>query len=285
MALLILLSCLPKLGDIATPGVTRSELPRELRGLSGLAVDDAGGLWSVTERDAALVPLRLEGDAVVAGAPLPIAGWPAGLDAESVGCVGPGRFLVGSEGAAGRTTDRVYEVRVEGGRAAVGRAWELDYTPFGVVPEENRGIEGLDATAGAFVAASEMVVGAPRAAPVWWVPLEGGTVGTALIELTSPDGKIAALVGTERGVLAIERHYGTSRLVEAELAWGEPETAAPLRAKARVVRDLAAELGELPNLEGLARLADGRIVVLSDNQNGRVASGATVALVLAAPAE
>ncbi|MFN7145387.1 MAG: hypothetical protein ACK4YP_16560, partial [Myxococcota bacterium] len=91
MALLILLSCVfPPGADAAVPGVTRSELPADLRGLSGLAVDDAGRLWSVSERPVALVPLRLDGDRVVPdGAPLRVKGWPLGVDTKSISWIGP----------------------------------------------------------------------------------------------------------------------------------------------------------------------------------------------------
>lgn len=280
MALLILLSCVfPPDADAAVPGVTRSELPADLRGLSGLAVDDTGRLWSVSERPVALVPLRLDGDRVVPdGAPLRVKGWPLGVDAESVAWLGPGRFVLGGESQIeGRARDVAREAVVTDGVARVARAWPLPYGPFGVTAGGNRGLEGIDADGGALVVASEMVAGRPRAALLWRV--EGDAVAYATVRLTSADGKVSSVEVDGAHLLAIERHYGTVRLVEADLTWGTAE--APGTADARVVRDLAADLGDLPNLEGLATLPDGRIVLLSDNQGGAVRTGPTVALVLA----
>lgn len=258
--------------------VTRSELAGPPHGLSGLAADDRGGLWAISERDVSLVPLRLDGDRVLpAGPALRVARWPVGLDAESLAWVSPGRFLVGTESLAeGRATERLLEVRVDGDRATVVGERALAYAPFGLTGEENRGVEALDYADGAWIAASEVVSASPRTAPLWRAPVEGGPVEHAAVTLTSPDGKLSALVATDGEILAIERHYGTVRLVAATVVWGPTPTPVP----ARVVRDLAAELGPLPNLEGLARLPDGRLVLLGDNQSGFRRDGPTVALVL-----
>lgn len=275
-------------------GVTRSTLPAGLNGLSGLTIDADGLLWAVSERGVALVPLRLDGDTVALDrAPIPVAGWPVGVDAESLAWLGPGRFAVGTETQGdGRAAERVLEVVVTtaGGkpRAAVGpTVWSLPYLPFGVTGGANHGVESLDLLDGALIAASEVTVGETRAAPVWRVPLDGGPVRTAVVPLTSDNGKLStldALAFTDAGVelLAIERHYETVRLVAARLpsaADGAPA------GTTRVVRDLAAELTDLPNIEGLARLPDGRTVLLGDNQHGLRLDGPTVVLVLAAAAE
>lgn len=262
------------------PAVVRSELPRSLRGLSGLAVEPSGRLWSVAERGVALVPLRLDGDRVVPdGDPLPVRDWPVGLDAESIAWLGPDRFLVGTESLAeGRTADRLVTVRIRGGRAEAGPALVVPYAPFGLSGEENRGIEALDAVDGTIVAASEVVAADPRRAPLWRFRPGVPTVEVATVTLSSAAGKLSTLVVAGDDIYAIERHYETVRLVAATPVWGEGPVSVPVR----VVRDLAAELGPLPNLEGLARLPDGRFVLLADNQSGFTTDGPTVAFVLPA---
>jgi hypothetical protein len=283
MTILLALAALaaaPAAAGGVAPAAVRSELPRSLRGLSGLAVEPSGRLWSVAERGVALVPLRLDGDRVVPdGDPIPVRGWPVGLDAESLAWLAPGRFLVGTESLAeGRPADRLVTVRIVDGRAEVGPALVVPYAPFGLVGEANRGVEALDAVDGLLVAASEVVAAAPRGAPLWRLRPGVPAVEVATVTLTSAEGKLSSLVVAGEEIYAIERHYETVRLIAAIPAWGS----APAPVPARVVRDLAAELGPLPNLEGLARLPDGRFVLLADNQGGFATDGPTVALVLPA---
>jgi hypothetical protein len=265
------------------PQMTVSLLPEALRGLSGVTVDETGRLWAVRERTAALVPLRLDGSRVVEdGAPIEVAGWRADTDAESIAWVGPGRFVLGAEPrwAGERDTDAVVEVTVSNGAAAVTGTRTVAYAPFGVRAEANRGLEGLGSTPDAVVAAAETVVAtaAGRDTPLWRLAPDG-TVTTARLRLTSETGKVSDLAARDEGavthLLAIERHYSVSRLVAADVTWGSPE-ATP----ARVVRDLAAVLAPVPNLEGIVWLADGRVVLLADNDSGGQA-GPVVAVVIA----
>ncbi|MDP2304944.1 MAG: esterase-like activity of phytase family protein [Pseudomonadota bacterium] len=290
VVLLILgLACRPLAGPTASsdPRMTVSLLPATLRGLSGLTVDEAGRLWAVTEREPTLVPLRLDGNRVVEdGAPIPVAGWRVGskdaVDAESIAWVGPGRFALGAEPrwTGDRDNDSVIEVSLLNGVATVTGAREVPYAPFAVRAEANRGLEGLAATLDVLVASAETVVttGSGRDALLWRVPRDG-VVTTARLRLTSATGKLSDIAARDDGavthLLAIERHYEVSRLVAADVTWGRAE-ASP----ARVVRDLGAVLAPVPNLEGIAWLADGRVVLIADNDSGE-RPGPVVAVVIA----
>jgi hypothetical protein len=274
---LLLAGCTP-----AARVPVRSTLPATLKGISGLAVTSDGKLWSVTERRPALVPLRLEGARVVPdGEPVTIEGWPADTDAESIAELGPGRFAVGTEpidpSTAGRTEDRILEVTLEGGRATVGKSWTVSYEPLGMTAPANKGIEGLCTSGNRLIAVAEPVLesGEGRFAPLWVIDLATGDTRTAQVRLTSAHGKLASLDCHGDELRLIERHYDVLYLLGASLGTGD----APIRA--RVVRDLAVDLPERPNLEALAWLSDGRIVLVADNSGSRTVPVA--ALVLPAP--
>ena len=91
--------------------------------------------------------------------------------------------------------------------------------------------------------------------------------------MTSKTGKLAALdcrkVDGAIEALAVERHYGESRLLRfrvpqgTEGQWIEPT----------VVADVSKLVSPLPNFEGLAWLADGSAVLVADNQYKGAALG------------
>ena len=74
-------------------------------GLSGLAVDAAGTLWSVAERGAVALAITLDGDRAQA-VRYPVHGLPAGEDLEAVAMAADGLW-VGTEGRA-RGVARVF---------------------------------------------------------------------------------------------------------------------------------------------------------------------------------
>ena len=90
----------------------------DLAGLSGLARDDRGSLWTVPEN----VPLRLELSA--AGAELGrvrVSGVPEGVELESVAWLGADRFAIGTEGGCKDGSERVLLVTREGASAKTTR--------------------------------------------------------------------------------------------------------------------------------------------------------------------
>jgi hypothetical protein len=86
--------------------------------------------------------------------------------------------------------------------------------------------------------------------------------------LTSSTGKISALSCRTRGariqVLAIERHFGISRLLEFDV----PRDGSGGDLEPELVMDLAAEVEGDPNLEGVTWTLDGRVVLVLDSQWG-----------------
>jgi hypothetical protein len=86
------------------------------------------------------------------------------------------------------------------------------------------------------------------------------------VALTSKTGKLAAIdcriANGSIEALAVERHYGVSRLLRFSIPqgpegqWIEPTVAA----------DLSQSVSPLPNFEGLAWMQDGSAVLVTDNQ-------------------
>ena len=91
------------------------------------------------------------------------------------------------------------------------------------------------------------------------------------VALSSDTGKLAALdcrvVDGAIEALAVERHYGVSRLVRFRVPQGsEPQWIEPT-----VVADLSKLVSPLTNFEGLAWLDDGSAALVTDNQYRGVA--------------
>jgi hypothetical protein len=89
------------------------------------------------------------------------------------------------------------------------------------------------------------------------------------VGLSSKTGKLAAMscrvIGGSIVALAVERHFGVSRLLRFNIPqgpegqWIEPTVAA----------DLSELISPLPNFEGLAWMDDGSAVVVTDNKYRR----------------
>lgn len=259
-------------------------------GLSGLATDSEGRLWAVPERQQVLLPLSVgENEARIAGHPIPIEGIPARHDTESLAWAGPGRFALGTEaGRTGGAGDSILFGRIDEGRARVTRTVRVPYRRAGLATVRNRGIEGLCHAAGRLVAAVEQEVtrDGARYTPLFvGAPPGAARPGWSLhwVRLTTRSGRLSSVAcrpakgGIE--VLAIERHYTVSRLLRFVLARDDPAS----RIEPELVFDLAPWFAGLaPNFEGVGWLADGRIVLLSDNHYGGV-TGPTELLLLPAP--
>jgi hypothetical protein len=115
-----------------------------------------------------------------------------------------------------------------------------------------------------------------RYAPI--ARLRGETLTIYRVRLTTQRGKLSSLDckiapdGTAH-VWAIERHFGVSRVLRFDL----PPTASDITPI--VDEDLAPVINDTLNLEGIAELPDGRLVIINDNQGSRV-EGPTELLVL-----
>lgn len=267
----IVLGC----GHAAPPrGLVRLEVPTD-HGLSDLTLDGTGAAWVVAERSAAAYRITLDPGAtrVVAIARVPIDGVPPDTDLEAIAWLGPDRFAIGVEGhAAGGA--RIYLATLAAGRLALGPAIELPEALVGVPIADNDGVEGLCGRGDTLFAAIESTGrdAAGRWAPIVRIDLAGAAPTVTRLALTSATGKLSALScalapdGAAQ-LFAIERHFGVTRIVAAEV----PAGAAPgQRLASRVRRDLTGEPGFALNLEGLAALPDGRWLTVVDNQFGTI---------------
>lgn len=260
----------------------RVRLPLSTRGLSGLARDGDGRLWSTPERGQQLVPLSRSGTTFTrAGEPVPLVGVPDGWDTESLAWIGPGTFAIGTETQRARNVDHVIIVRLAGGSARVVDTIPMPYAPWGIEARVNRGIEGLCHVDGILVAGNENVIEASggRWAPLARYQLANRHWEPFRLRLVSKVGKIAAIAcrpgaGDRIDLLAIERHYGSSRLVRFSI----PRAGPGGDVAARQIADLGKLATDVPNLEGLDW--DGNeVVAFVDNDTGGV-TGPSEAIVL-----
>ena len=234
-------------------------------GLSGLSVADDGALWTVAERARTAYRIVLDGDQVASIEPIAIDGVPDELDLESIEAASDTVFLLGTEGN-GTAAAQVWIADRAGGRM-VARATPTSVDPATHVIDPNHGVEGIcgDEQTGAVALETVIDEGGRRLGQVDL--RRDGAVTAQRVVMTSETGKIAGIdceVAADRvDVLAIERHFEVTRIIRFTLR-GE---AGPVPAE--VVRDLA-DLAKGRNFEGLARLPDGRIALVTDNQWKRI---------------
>jgi hypothetical protein len=242
-------------------------------GLSDLVLDPDGPLWTIAERDRSALEVTLAG----AVTPHPLDGIPDGVDTEALAALGGGRFAIGTEGADDPTAAIVFAER-RGDRLVATRTRPLTSAELGVTLTVNHGVEGICGHGDDLIAAIESVGMLPDGTR--WAPLArlaGDRLTVTKLRLTSQTGKISALTcafaadGTVHA-LAIERHYGVSRILRFDLTAGATEVTPT------VALDLGPVLRDSLNLEGLAVLPDGRLVAINDNQ-GRTVDGPSELLV------
>lgn len=236
-------------------------------GVSDLTIDDRGTLWAIPERDRVVLEIPRPGAHVIAH---PLDGVPAGVDTESLAWLAPGRFAIGTEGQTTATASVLdAELRPDGHVVII-----AEHPLEGIALEPNKGAEGMCGRGDDVLVGIETVgklADGTRYAPL--VRMHAGTiVAVDKLRLTSKTGKVAALACTAPDdVYAIERHYGVSRLLHFADTGGEITPT--------IVRDLDALTHGTLNLEGLARLPDGRFAFVNDNQ-GHTVDGPTELLVL-----
>jgi hypothetical protein len=255
--------------SLARTVLTRAPITGTDAGLSGLAIDDDGVLWTLSERTHVAFRIRLDGEAIAEVVPVPIDGAIRGTDLESIAWLGGGRFAFGTEAHVhGRAT--VLLATLKGGRLVVDDTIDLPSSLLGVEVRDNAGAEGVCGTGTIVLAAIETTGEASgrRFAPIARVDLASGTRTVYRVWLTSPTGKLAAIDcrvlpdGTAR-VLAIERHFEVSRILELEVPAAGARDIDP-----RLVTDLSPIIRGSLNLEGVVWRADGRMIVINDSQSG-----------------
>lgn len=274
--LLVLLAACQSKGPVHGPEVApepeRPELiAHELdtdHGLSDLARADDGALWTLSERGRSLYRIVLDGDQLGSVDRFELTGLPDGLDTEALAIVGDGRLVIGTE-THGEGRAAVWLANQRDGAIEVTGGIEIM-----LAVEDNRGVEGVCADDAIVVAAIETVHeedDGARFAPVVVKradPDELMAEDHHFVRLTSASGKLSAIhcaiTETEIEVLAIERHYDTSRLIAFTLARGQPG-----QVDATLVRDLTALSGGR-NFEGVAPLDDGWIALVVDNQSAEI---------------
>ena len=236
-------------------------------GLSGLAADDRGGLWTVAERG--LRAYRISLDAAdrptletfdVVGRDL------KDTDLEGIADLGGGKLAFGTEGRKpGIATVLLAERR--GAALVITSDIVLSNAAVGIEMAANHGAEGVCGAGDTIVVAIE---GAGGSGDARWAPvlrIVGGAIAsTHRLKLTTRTGKISGLdctIAADGTVTAwaIERHFEVTRVLAFTIP---PHGGAELTPT--VLLDLGTVLNSRFNLEGIARLADGRFVAVVDNQ-------------------
>lgn len=228
-----------------------------------------GRLFGVLERAPGLLRKDPGGPLQV----LPLSGLPAGVDLESLtywggAAGGPLRWVIGTERHEARTDDLLIYVETDGDQARVLSTERVDYQASGVEVESNQGLEALCAVGSELLLFVEETVtdARGRCTPVVWFRPGVGARSVQALRMTTKTGRISDVScrpapGGGAEVLAIERHYGVSRLIsfvvpEADAGPIQPELALNLARHFPL---------PLPNFEGLSRAPDGVLWLLSDN--------------------
>ncbi len=240
-----------------------------IHGLSGLALDERGAIWTVAERGQTAYRVELEATHVRAVERLAVVGLPPGEDMESAAVLPGGDLLVGTEGNA-RGLARLFRLRRDGERLQViGEPITIDEADAGIAVGANHGAEAACAV-GELVAVALETAGKDdggRWAPLVVVDLATGARDGHRVRLRTATGKLSGLDCWRDGdvvrAVAIERHFEVTQLVTFELpAAGAAATDIPTS----LLLDLGPALRGALNLEGIVRFPDGRLVAVVDNQ-------------------
>lgn len=262
---------------VALPPTPFDELVVQLPpGTSDLSLDDHGHLWSIPERDHEIDEIVLvEAPLGVTITKHPLDGVPDGVDTESLAWLGDGKFEIGTEGQTEATASVMHGELQANGRITVTPDQSFTSDQLGVELSVNHGVEGLCGHGDDLIVGIESFATLPNGSR--WSPIvrlhAGKVTAVQRVLLTSDRGKISALSCTfaadgTADVLAIERHYGVSRII----TFTAPATAGDITPKVAldlwpIVRD---RYHEKLNLEGIVKLADGRWVMVNDNQGASV---------------
>lgn len=250
-----------------------TEVPVETgHGLSGLAADRGGALWTIAERDQKAYRITLDAALKPTVETYEIRGVPSGTDLEGIAVLDgeplPTRFALGTEAQMDGKAMVLLAER-QGQALVVSRSIELPAAVVGIELKSNHGAEGVCGGGDVLLAAIEGagVDDGKRWAPV--VRIVGGQVAQLYrVWLTSDKGKLSGLDcrvaadGTAH-VLAIERHFEVTKILRFTLT----TAGAP---RSDITPEIALDLGPVLrsglNLEGIAWTDDGQVSAVVDNQ-------------------
>jgi len=237
-------------------------------GLSGLAADEAGGIWAVSERGSEVYRITLDPALVPTVQRFTVTGSPPDTDLEGIEALGNDRFVFGTEGKLDGLATVLTAVRRDSTIAITG-ALVLEADELGVELASNHGAEGVCGEGDTIIAAIEAVgtLGDRRFAPI--ARITGGKiVRVHRLWLTTATGKVSAVDcklaadGTITG-WAIERDFVVTKVLGFTLPPpGQGEDGITPVDKL----DLSKVLNGRLNLEGIAETSDGRVVAVVDNQ-------------------
>ncbi|MEZ4361078.1 MAG: esterase-like activity of phytase family protein [Kofleriaceae bacterium] len=243
-------------------------------GLSGLAADAGGALWTVAERDPVAYRISLDAALRPTVESFAIRGVPAGIDLEGIAVLDDAprarRFAFGTEGQLEGTATVLRAERV-GDALQIGARVELSDDAVGLKMKSNQGAEGICGSGETLLVAIEGAgqEGGRRWAPVLRV-VDGAVRARYRVWLTSDVGKLSGLDcrlaadGSFR-VLAIERHFAVTKVLRFT-APAAAEALTQVDLTPEVVLDLGPVLRSGLNLEGVAWTDDGRVAAVVDNQ-------------------
>ena len=216
--LLVCVSCTKK--EPRGPGRIIT-LETDVAGLSGLTVDNHGAFWASGEDGDAVI--RVDGE-TFAVTRYPVSGGPAETDLEAIAWVGGAQFILGTETQRkARLRDVLLTGHVRSDGFPVGPVGHLDYARWGLTAPDNHGIEGICHVDGLLILATELVElqRGRRWAPLGMYDPKTQTWTAHRVGLSSKTGKLAAMsCKVERGsivALAVERHFGVSRLLRFQI--------------------------------------------------------------------
>jgi len=252
------------------------------QGLSGLAADAAGALWSVAERHGVIAKITMDAPQPTVTR-YPVTGIPTDTDLEGIEIFDGDRVAIAGESQHAAAASVMLASRTADGYH-IDKSIDLPRDRIGVELTENHGAESVCGEGDTMVVGIEVVGidAGRRYAPV--VRMSGDhVIGVQRLWLTSDKGKLSALDchvaadGTVTG-WAIERHYATSRILRFTLP---PLGTGGDAAEGILAFDLEPYLKGRLNLEGIAELPDGRVVAVNDNESDTI-SGPTELLVFPA---
>jgi len=237
-------------------------------GLSGLAADDQGRIWTVAERDAKAYRITLDTALKPTIETFTITGVPGDTDLEGIEELGDGRIAFGTEGRVdGVATVLLGDVK--GDSIAISSTITFTAEQIGIEMKANHGAEGVCGAGDQLIIAIE---GAGEEGGKRWAPVlridKGQLVRKYRVWLTSKTGKLSGLdctIATDgtATVWGIERHFEVTKILVFTLP---PIGDSNVDITPRVALDIGDAIASKRNLEGIALLPDGRIVTVADNQ-------------------
>lgn len=277
-----LLKCeLPKKSQLTCDNLEGTD-----NGLSDLAMDRKGLLWTISEKTHKVYTFKFENNLIskkpdnIYSVAADDAEYLKGFDLEGITVLNEDAsyFAISAEEAKG-TRSRVLFANLNGSDLKINHSKTIELSDISLKNlakldfNENEGVEGIcgynDTIYIAFETAQDPH-GKQRWAPV--IKLKGAERKLYKIPLSSKTGKLSALncdiIDDTAEVLAIERDEGVRRVLSFKI---EGDRACRLRKQdlqpflERESKNCSKRCS--PNPEGIVKTKDGRLIIVSDNQN------------------